>query len=71
MKQSIESEKALLGSILMNREAIVAVADSMLPKYFILNTMHRIYTAILTWYQAEISPDTCTVSEELHLYKTE
>jgi replicative DNA helicase len=65
LPQSIEAEKATLGSILLNREAIVAVAPWLLPDYFYMERHAQIYEAMLACYNARIPPDTRTVSEEL------
>jgi replicative DNA helicase len=65
LPQNIESEKATLGSILLNREAIVAVAPWLLAEYFYMDRHAQIYEAMLACYNARIPPDTRTVSEEL------
>ncbi len=62
---NIEAEKATLGSILLNREAIQAVASWLQPNYFYLAKHSQIYEAMLACYNARIPPDTRTVSEEL------
>lgn len=62
---SIDSEKAVLGSLLLNREAIIAVADQLKPEYFHMERHAWIYEAILACYQARTPPDTRTVAEEL------
>src|SRR5215211_2880187 len=62
---NIEAEQATLGSILLNREAIVAVAAWLKVEYFYLEKHAYIYEAMLTCYYARIPPDTRTVSEEL------
>ena len=65
LPQNIEAEKATLGSILLNREAIVAVAPWLLAEYFYMDLHAQIYEAMLACYNARIPPDTRTVSEEL------
>jgi replicative DNA helicase len=65
LPHNIEAEKATLGSILLNREAIVAVAPWLLPEYFYMDRHAQIYEAMLACYNARIPPDTRTVSEEL------
>jgi replicative DNA helicase len=62
---NVEAEKATLGSILLNREAIVAVAPWLLAEYFHFDRHAQIYEAMLACYNARIPPDTRTVSEEL------
>src|SRR4029434_10897339 len=65
LPHNIEAEKATLGSILLNREAIVAVAPWLLPSYFYMERHAQVYEAMLACYNARIPPDTRTVSEEL------
>ena len=65
LPHNIEAEKATLGSILLNREAIVAVAPWLLPSYFYMERHAQLYEAMLACYNARIPPDTRTVSEEL------
>jgi replicative DNA helicase len=62
----IEAEKATLGSVLLNREAIIAVAPWLMAEYFYLEKHAWIYEAMLACYAARIPPDTRTVSSELH-----
>jgi replicative DNA helicase len=63
--QNLEAEKATLGSILLNREAIVAVGSWLMPEHFYLQRHCQIYEAMLACYNARIPPDTRTVAEEL------
>lgn len=65
LPHSIEAEKATLGSILLNREAVVAVAPWLQIDYFYIQRHGQIYDAMLACYNARIPPDTRTVSEEL------
>ncbi|HNP86519.1 MAG TPA: replicative DNA helicase [Kouleothrix sp.] len=65
LPHSIEAEKATLGSILLNREAIVAVAPWLVPEFFYVERHAQIYEAMLACYNARIPPDTRTVAEEL------
>jgi replicative DNA helicase len=65
LPHSIEAEKATLGSILLNREAIVAVAPWLVHDYFYMDRHAQIYEAMLTCYNARIPPDTRTVADEL------
>ncbi|HWQ12874.1 MAG TPA: replicative DNA helicase [Roseiflexaceae bacterium] len=62
---NIEAEQAVLGSILLNRDAIVAVASWLQAEYFYMQRHAQIYEAMLTCYNARIPPDIRTVSEEL------
>jgi replicative DNA helicase len=65
LPQNIEAEKSTLGSMLLNREAIVAVAAWLRPEYFYLQRHAQIYEAMLACYNTRIPPDTRTVAEEL------
>ncbi|HNP70362.1 MAG TPA: replicative DNA helicase [Kouleothrix sp.] len=65
LPHNIEAEKATLGSILLNREAIVAVAPWLVAEFFYMERHAQIYEAMLACYNARIPPDTRTVSEEL------
>jgi replicative DNA helicase len=63
--QNLEAEQAVLGSILLNRDAIVAVASWLQAEYFYMQRHGQIYEAMLACYNARIPPDVRTVSEEL------
>jgi replicative DNA helicase len=62
---NLEAEQAVLGSILLNRDAIVAVASWLQAEYFYMQRHAQIYEAMLTCYNARVPPDIRTVSEEL------
>jgi replicative DNA helicase len=62
---NIEAERATLGSILLNREAIVAIAPWLPPAAFYMEKHAWIYEAMLACYNARVPPDTRTVSDEL------
>ncbi|GAB4111710.1 MAG: replicative DNA helicase [Roseiflexaceae bacterium] len=62
---NLEAERATLGSILLNREAIVPIASWLQPEHFYLQRHAQIYEAMLACYSARIPPDTRTVAEEL------
>jgi replicative DNA helicase len=62
---SIDAERSVLGSILLNRDAIVAVASLISPDDFYVEQHGWIFEAMVACYNARIPPDTRTVSEEL------
>lgn len=64
----IEAERATLGSILMNRDAIIAVATWLTAAMFYLDSHRMIYEAALSCYARRIPPDTRTVSNELRTH---
>lgn len=66
----IEAERAVLGSIIIDPEAIVCVADFLFPEHF-YRTAHRIlYEAIIRLYQQRIPADFITLSEALERENT-
>src|SRR5690349_13836606 len=66
---NIEAERATLGSILLNREAIVAIAPWLPAAAFYLEKHAWIYEAMLACYNARVPPDTRTVSDELRRHE--
>lgn len=65
LPSDVEAERATLGAILLNREAIVAVDGWLLPEHFYLEKHAWIYEAMQTCYRRRVPPDTSTVSDEL------
>lgn len=63
--QAIESEKATLGSVLLNRDAIVPVAPWLLPGMFYLERHATIYAAMLDLFHQRTPPDTRSVAQSL------
>ncbi|NNJ10608.1 replicative DNA helicase [Chloroflexales bacterium ZM16-3] len=61
----LSAERATLGSILLDREAIVAVAGWLLPEFFYLEKHALVYSAMLTCYGRREPPDLTTVTTEL------
>ena len=61
----LEAEAAVLGSILMNRDAITVIATWLTAAMFYLDKHRRIYEAALSCYARRIPPDTRTISNEL------
>jgi replicative DNA helicase len=61
----LQAERATLGSILLDREAIVAVASWLLTEYFYLEKHAMVYEAMLACYGRREPPDLTTVSTEL------
>ena len=62
---NLEAERALLGSLLLDREAILRVADLLRPEDFYYQAHAQIYRAIYDLYQARRPPDLITVTDEL------
>lgn len=65
LPHNLDAEQALIGALLTNRDAIIAVADSLKAGAFYSAANQQVYTAILTCYQRGTPPDFTTVSEEL------
>jgi replicative DNA helicase len=65
LPQAIEAERAVLGAILLNRDAITAVAPALAAHMFYYERHGRIYQAMLDLFSKRIPPDARTVSEEL------
>ena len=57
LPQNLEAECATLGSILMNREAIIPIAPWLKPAHFALEKHAQIYTAALACYTNRTPPD--------------
>lgn len=62
---SIEAERAVCGSILLNRDAIIAIASWLKPACFYLEKHTWVYEAALTCYEGGVPPDTITIAAEL------
>lgn len=65
LPQDINAEKAVLGSVLLNREAITAIADSLDASMFHYERHAQIYAVMLNLYQHRTPPDVRTISGEL------
>lgn len=61
----LDAEKSVLGSILLNREAIIPIASWLKPEHFYLNKHTDIYAAALACYAAGTPPDTRLIAAEL------
>jgi hypothetical protein len=62
---NLRAERTTLGALLMDREAILAVAPFLKPEHFYLEKHAWIYEACLACLKARTPPDVQTVSEEL------
>ncbi len=59
------AEEAVIGAVLLNREAIIVIASWLQPEHFWVERNACIYAAALDCYQRHIPPDIATVSEAL------
>jgi replicative DNA helicase len=62
---NIEAERATLGTVLLNREAIIAVASWLTKDDFYVEQHAWMYEAMLACYNNRVPPDVRTVSDEL------
>lgn len=65
LPSNVDAERATLGSVLLNRDALAAIAAWLKPEYFYLERHNQIYEAMLACFNNRVPPDTRTVSEEL------
>lgn len=62
---NLEAERATLGSCLLNREAIIAIASWLQPDDFYMEQHAWVFEAMIGCYNARVPPDIRTVSDEL------
>ena len=60
LPQNLEAEQATLGSCLLNREAIIAIAGWLLPEHFYLVKHAALYRAMLDLHEQRTPIDTRT-----------
>ena len=63
--QSVEAEQSVLGALLIDRDAVIEVADLLRPEDFYRNHHGTIYSAIVDLYERREPIDIVTVSEVL------
>ena len=63
--QSIEAEQSVLGSILIDRDAVIEVAEFLKPEDFYRQAHGRIYAVVLGLFEKREPIDIVTVSEAL------
>jgi replicative DNA helicase len=63
--QSIEAEQSVLGALLIDRDAVIEVADFLRPDDFYRAAHGTIYSAVLDLYERREPVDVVTVSEQL------
>ena len=63
--QSDDAEKSVLGAILIDKEAIIDVAESLKAEMFYTTRHEMVYAAIVALYEARDPIDVVTVSEKL------
>ncbi len=65
----LNSERATLGSILLERDVIITIASWLIPDYFYLEKHAWVYEAMLACYHQRIPPDLSTVAAELRRHE--
>jgi len=63
--QNLEAERSVLGALLIDKDAIVKVAEFLRPKHFYKDAHGQIYAAILSLYEKREPADMITVPDEL------
>src|SRR3990167_8918881 len=63
--QNIEAEQSVLGSLLIDKDAIVKVAEALKPDHFYRDQHAAIYSAILALYEKRLPADVVTLTDEL------
>ncbi|KKS43971.1 MAG: replicative DNA helicase [candidate division CPR1 bacterium GW2011_GWA2_42_17] len=63
--QNIDAEKSLLGSLLIDKDAIIRIVSSIKSEYFYRPAHSDIFSAILSLYERREPADLVTVSDEL------
>jgi len=66
---SIDAEYSVLGAILIDKDAIIAVADFLLPEQFYNDNHMEIYKAMLELYEERSPIDIITIAEKLRKNK--
>lgn len=61
----INAERAVLGSVMLERDAIIAIAPWLPADYFYLEKHAWIYGAMLACYNRRVPPDLSTIADEL------
>src|SRR5882672_2824630 len=63
--QAVELEEAVLGALMLEKDALTAVIDILTPKSFYKEAHNRIFTAIQNLFQRSEPIDILTVTQEL------
>ena len=63
--QNVEAEQAVLGSMLLDEDAIVQAAELLDEAAFYTDTHRKIFAALLSLYKASVPVDLVTITDEL------
>lgn len=64
--QAIDMEEAVLGAIMLEKEAVIVILDILKPEYFYKDANRKVFKAIFDLVAKESPVDVFTVTEELH-----
>ncbi len=67
---NLDAEAALIGSLLLDRDSIAAVADTVKASHFYQPKLGMVYAAVLDCYNRRIPPDLITVLDVLKRFGT-
>jgi len=67
--QAVDLEEAVLGAIMLEKDAVLSVLDILLPESFYKDSHQKIYKAIVDLSMGEKAIDILTVTEELRRTK--
>ena len=62
---SIEAEKSVLGAVLLDRDAVVAVVEFLRPEHFYEEKHRNIFEVVIDLYQGREPVDVVSVAEGL------
>ena len=68
--QAVELEEAVLGAVMLEKDAVLSVIDILIPGSFYKDAHQKIYRAIIDLSTQEKAIDILTVTEELRRSKT-
>lgn len=63
--QNVEAEQSVLGSLLLDKDAIIRIADTLKPEDFYRTDHQQIYLAMLSLFEKRMPIDVVTLSDEL------
>ena len=66
---NLDAERSVLGALLLEENAVVEVAEFLLPEDFYYDKHARIYEAMLNLYEKREPIDLVTVPQELQAFK--
>lgn len=67
---SLDAEISVLGALLLDKEAVIAVAEFLSPEHFYNERHKKIYEAMIALYNERVPIDVLTVSEKLKQSKS-